>query len=53
MTDERDTDREESVNVEEHWVYVSQLEEVIAYTLKSGGNQVVIHVLPEPYKFSV
>lgn len=53
MSKDSDKETEEDVNVEEHWVYVSQLEQIIAYTMKSGGNRVVIHILPDPYQFSV
>jgi hypothetical protein len=45
--------KDEDVNEEEHWVYLSQLEEAVAYSLKSGGNRVVIRILPDPFRFSV
>lgn len=53
MNDERKDKTAEDINVEEHWVYVSQLEELISYIMKAGGNRVVVHILPDPYKFSV
>ena len=52
MSETRDQKADQEVNVEEHWVYFSQLEEIIEYTLKSGGNRVVIHIMPDPYRFS-
>lgn len=45
--------KDDDVNEEELWVYLSQLDEALAYSLKSGGNRVVIRIMPDPFRFSV